>query len=233
MDIHQVLGGTEPLILLLTHGQTIAADISKALGEAEKNGVQVVRVNVNDDPDFAEQFDVGKHPVMLTWHCGEVLMRRSRPWATDAAEMIAQVKNLNTPGSAPAQEDAPIDEADLPTDKPITVTDTTFEQLVIKSKLPVLIDFWAEWCGPCRMVAPILDKLAKEFAGKIRIAKVDVDANQMLAAQFRIQSIPTMMFVKGGKIVGQSAGAAPEQAIRDVIQQLINLDMSKVGQPPQ
>ncbi|MBI5929417.1 MAG: thioredoxin [Chloroflexi bacterium] len=109
--------------------------------------------------------------------------------------------------------------------KPVHVTDATFEQEVLQSELPVLVDFWAAWCGPCKMVAPILDKLAGEFAGKVKIAKVDVDANPSLSGAFQIMSIPTLMFVKQGKIVGQAAGAAPEAALRDALNQLVNLQI--------
>jgi thioredoxin 1 len=110
-------------------------------------------------------------------------------------------------------------------DKPVAVTEETFTEKVIQSPVPVIVDFWAEWCGPCKTIAPVLEKLAKEYAGQIRIAKVDVDANQALAGQFGIQSTPTLMFVKNGKIVGQSAGAAPEGALRDVIGQLLALEV--------
>ena len=111
------------------------------------------------------------------------------------------------------------------TTQPIKVTDATFQQEVLESDVPVLVDFWAEWCGPCRMVAPILEKLAGEYAGKVKIAKVNTDENQGLASAFQIMSIPTLMFVKGGKIVGQAAGAAPEPALRDALEQLIALEV--------
>ncbi|NDJ60016.1 MAG: thioredoxin [Chloroflexi bacterium] len=113
-------------------------------------------------------------------------------------------------------------------DEPVHVTDATFEDEVLQSDLPVMIDFWAEWCGPCRMVAPILDKMAKEFAGQLKIAKVDVDANPQLSQAFRIQSIPTLMIIKDRTMIFNQPGALPESAFRDLIQQAIDFEV-----PPQ
>ncbi|MCC6803727.1 MAG: thioredoxin [Anaerolineae bacterium] len=116
--------------------------------------------------------------------------------------------------------------------KPVTVTDATFEQEVLNSDLPVLVDFWAAWCGPCRMVAPVLEKLAGEFAGQIKIAKVDVDANPGLSQAFRIQSIPNLMIVKQRTMIFNQPGALPEAALRDLIQQAIALEIPKQNQQP-
>jgi thioredoxin 1 len=106
---------------------------------------------------------------------------------------------------------------------PLHVTDEEFEKVVLQSELPVIVDFWAPWCGPCRMVAPILDKIAKEQDGKLVIAKVNTDENPKWAMQYGVQGIPTMLFVANGKIVHTQVGALPEPVLRDVLGQFMSL----------
>ena len=91
-------------------------------------------------------------------------------------------------------------------DKIVYVTDATFESEVLQSSIPVLLDFWAPWCGPCKMIAPILDQLAEEYDGKVKIAKMNVDENQAVPAQFGIRGIPTMIIFKDGKNVANKVG---------------------------
>lgn len=106
--------------------------------------------------------------------------------------------------------------------KPVTVTDATFEKEVIQSTEPVLVDFWAAWCGPCRMIAPILEEMAPEYAGKLKIAKVDVDVNPMTATKFGIRSIPTLLVFKNGQVVEQIVGAMPKKMLTDKVNVHLN-----------
>jgi thioredoxin 1 len=101
----------------------------------------------------------------------------------------------------------------------IAVTDADFEAQVEKQDGLTIVDFWATWCGPCRMIAPILDQLATEYSGKLRVVKLDVDANIKTGSRFNVRSIPTLLFFKGGKVVDQIIGAVPKNHIESKVQQ--------------
>jgi len=101
--------------------------------------------------------------------------------------------------------------------KPIEITDSNFEE-ILNSDKPVLVDFWAEWCGPCRMIGPIVEELAGEYDGKAVIAKVDVDANPNVSAKYGIRSIPTLLVFKGGEVVDKQVGAVPKKALVDKLE---------------
>jgi thioredoxin 1 len=98
--------------------------------------------------------------------------------------------------------------------KPKEVTDATFEQEVLKAPRPVMVDFWAPWCGPCRMVAPIVEELAKEYDGKVNFVKLNTDDNPIIASRYSIRSIPTLLVFKGGEPVGQIIGFRPKSDLR-------------------
>ena len=107
------------------------------------------------------------------------------------------------------------------TDQVLEVTDGTFESEVLESNLPVVVDFWASWCGPCRMIAPVTEKLAREYAGRLKFCKVNVDQNPLAAQKFQAMSIPLVLFFKEGEVVDQSVGAVPESQLRSKVQALL------------
>ena len=99
----------------------------------------------------------------------------------------------------------------------LELNDSIFEEKVLKSDKPVLVDFWAEWCGPCRMVGPIIDELSKDFEGKAVIGKIDVDSNQEFAAKYGVRNIPTVLLFKDGELVSRQVGVAPKKTYEDAI----------------
>ena len=104
----------------------------------------------------------------------------------------------------------------------VTVTYDNFQSDVLGSDTPVVVDFWAEWCGPCKMIAPALDELATEFDGKVKIAKINIDENPDIAAQYGVRSIPTLYMFKGGEVVDQMVGAAPKGKLSDWMQNTVS-----------
>lgn len=112
-------------------------------------------------------------------------------------------------------------------DEPIHVTDAEFEEKVLKSDLPVIVDFWAPWCGPCRMVAPVLDRIASEYAGRLIVAKVNTDENPEWPMRFGVQGIPTLFFIAGGQVLGHQVGASPEAHLRHLVEDFL----TEAGEP--
>lgn len=103
----------------------------------------------------------------------------------------------------------------------LELTDTNFDEIVVKSDKPVMVDLWAEWCGPCRMIGPIVEELGKEYEGKVIVGKLDVDSNPQTSAKYGIRNIPTILFFKGGQIVDKQVGAVPKNVLEGKLKQLL------------
>lgn len=103
----------------------------------------------------------------------------------------------------------------------LEITDATFDEVVLKSDKPVVVDFWAAWCGPCRMVGPIIDEVSSEYEGRAVVGKVDVDSNQEYAAKYGVRNIPTVLVFKDGEIVNRQVGVSPKQVYTDAIDALL------------
>jgi len=103
----------------------------------------------------------------------------------------------------------------------LEITDANFDELVLKSEKPVVVDFWAEWCGPCRVIGPLINEMSKEFEGKALVGKVNVDQNANVSAQFGVRSIPTVLFIKNGEVVDKSVGAVPKATLEAKLNALL------------
>jgi len=238
-SIDRVLAADIPVLLVFIPDQP-AAQLDQALDSlAKQNAGQllVAKVPAKDNPQVVRRFNVERLPALVTWKKGELVSSAQGISPADleahAAYVLGRgpkpVPQAPPPGRVPAGQTPAGQAAGKPSGppagdgRPQPVTDQTFDQEVLHSKLPVVVDFWAPWCGPCRMTDPILEKLAREWAGRVRVAKVNADENPLSVSRYGVQGIPTMLVVKDGRIVDRWVGALPEQAVRSRLASTLNI----------
>ncbi len=181
--------------------------------------VQLVKLDVTDAPQTQARFDVDTLPQFLFFRQGRLIARaRGLP---SAQTLRPWVEYLLERGPMPASSRRPQQETKPGGGHPLVVTDRDFEAIVLGAQGPVLVDFWAAWCGPCRMVAPLVEQLAQEFAGRAVVAKLDVDANQMTAQRYGVQSIPTLILFRDGQEIDRVVGAQPIHVLRQKLEQAV------------
>lgn len=216
--MERVLSAGLPALLVFLDAAA-PADLDAAmqrLARAHAGALLVVCVPLSDAPTAGARFGVQHGPAVLAARAGEVVSRAEHATASDLEQHALFLLGKGPRPAASAARSAPAGGA-----RPVNVTDASFTEEVMRSPLPVVVDFWAPWCGPCRSVAPALDRLAQELSGRVKIAKINVDENPGVMRQFGVQGIPTMLIVKDGRIVDRWVGALPEPAIRSHLAKII------------
>lgn len=207
----RVLRAGLPVVLVLHDGE-IPKALEQSMREiaAERAGkLLLVKAELNSNPEIKARYGIPGGPAVVALRDGQVL---SNGDALTPGLLRAHVEYLSGEGPAPAAAASRAHASG--SGEPLAVTDEDFDRRVIQSDLPVMVDFWAPWCGPCRMVEPIVARLAHDAAGALRVAKLNVDENPRVASRYGIRGIPSMIIFENGKIADQWTGALPEPQIR-------------------
>jgi thioredoxin 1 len=218
-SVDRVLAAELPIVFVFLDGAVPSSleQVMKRLAREHSGNLLVVQVPRKDGASTVRRYEVSRFPAVVTVRQGQMLTKAESISKTDLEKHTAYLLGKG-PRPQPSQRvngsSTTSTRSTATEGRPHIATDATFEQEVMRASQPVLVDFWAPWCGPCRMVEPILEKLAHEMAGRLRVVKVNVDQNPLTAQRYGIQSIPTMMVVKNGQIVDQWMGALPEGTLR-------------------
>jgi thioredoxin 1 len=222
LSIDRVLAAGLPVLLIFLDGPVLPAfeQTLERLARETSGQALVVKIQVRDSPATTQRYQVERLPAVVAVSGGSVLSKIEQANLRQVEEQMNYLLGKGPRPAAPQPAPAPSSQAAGadPAGHPLPINDGSFDQLVMHATQPVVVDFWAPWCGPCRMVEPTVEKLAHEYAGKVRFYKMNVDENPMISAQFAIQSIPTMMVIKNGQIIDRWAGALPEPALRSRVE---------------
>jgi thioredoxin 1 len=225
-SLDRLLAAPIPTLILFWDGKVLPETLSQVMIDlAKKNAGELIIAKINwaDNPAAASRFHLSNSITVIGIRKGEEVTRAVSP---KAAEISRHVDYLLGRGPLPAaaKEPHPASHRDShrgSNGHPTAVTDATFEQQVLKSPIPVLVDFWASWCAPCRMVAPVLEQLAKEYSGRLRIVKLNVDENPHFAGRYGVQGIPTMLIIQNGTVVDRIVGAVSKEHLRAKLDTLL------------
>lgn len=242
-NLDRVLTAGKPtLIVFETAGCEPCRSLAPALRELASTyagRILIVQVEDAEEGALAKRFKLARIPTLVFWDTGREVARIEG--AAGASAVRAHLEYLlggprPAPASGPSVQlgGGPATQSNPPYGTasrggrgasdgggPIVVTDATFQAEVLQSPQPVLVDFWAPWCGPCRMVSPVVEELGREYAGRLRVAKVNTDENPAHASRLGIQGIPTLIFFKNGREVDRVVGAAPKSAIRSHVERVL------------
>lgn len=191
----------------------------------------IVRVENAEEGILATRFRLTRAPTLVYWRDGREVARIEGAANADAVRahldfLLGGARPAAASGPSIALHGAPVETPQASAGDgsgPVVVTDATFQSQVLQSPLPVLVDFWAPWCGPCRMVSPIVEELGRQYAGRLRVAKVNTDENPMHASRLGIQGIPTLIFFKNGREVDRVVGAAPKQMLQSRLERVLSM----------
>ncbi len=216
-NLNKVLAHSLPIALYLYDSRRSPdRALDEAISKAAKQyagQVLVVRVDVSNSPQTQAQYGNLSAPALVTLSKdGNTRTVKSQAANLSPADVQLHVDYLLGKGAAPKQAAPAATPSNVSTSsssKPVVVTDASFERDVLKSNVPVLVDFWAPWCGPCRSIAPVVEQMAQKYAGRAKVVKVNVDDNPRIAQQFQIMSIPTLMVFKNGSAIKRQVGANP------------------------
>jgi thioredoxin 1 len=233
-SLERVLAAGLPVTLVFLGAERSLDETLSRLAREYAGQALIVKIHAAENAASTRRFQVRATPAVVTLRQGTTVSRAERISARDLEQHAAYLlgRGPRPAEPAPAETGAASARAAAGSSpqsgraatgdgRPVEVTDATFEQQVLRSPVPVLIDFWAPWCGPCRMVAPTVEKLAHELDGRLRVVKINVDDNPGVSMRYGVQGIPTMMIFRGGQVADRWVGALAEPAIRSRVQQAL------------